>query len=140
MSYLAHYLFFKDNCKEAMEFYQSVFGGKLDVMYVKNSPVASNMGADMQDLVLHSYLESGKIVLMASDYLDTGSSLQKGNNVEVCLVCDSKEEIETMFNKLSEGGKIVMPLKDEFFGMFGSFVDKFDIPWMVQFDNGKNNG
>ena len=61
-----------------------------------------------------------------------GPNLTQGNNLFLCLVCKSKEEIETLFFKLSQGGKVTTPLRQEFFGTYGDLADKFGINWMLQ--------
>lgn len=129
---LSPYLFFNGNCKEAMEFYHQCLGGKLDQMKLSDSPIADQYPAEAQSQIMHSYLESGDLILMASDNM--GQPYNPGDNVNVCLHGVALTEVEALFNKLSEGGKITMPLKEEFFGMFGSFVDKFGINWMIQSD------
>lgn len=132
MATLNAYIHFKGNAKEAMEFYQSIFGGKLDIMPFKGSQMESMMPAEAQDNVLHSYLKSGDLELMASDMVEDGD-YKVGNAMSLCLVCSSKEEIETHFKKLSEGGKVGHGLNEEFFGIFGDLVDKFGMPWMLQY-------
>jgi len=62
-----------------------------------------------------------------------GPELTQVNNVFLCLVCKSKEEIDTLFSKLSQGGKVTTPLKQEFSGTYGDLADKFGIKWMFQF-------
>ena len=62
-----------------------------------------------------------------------GPGLTQGNNVFLCLVCKSKEEIETLFSKFSQSGKVTTPLRQEPFGTYGDLTDKFGIHWMFQF-------
>jgi PhnB protein len=84
----------------------------------------------MKDQVLHGSLAKDNLTIFGSDV--AGAELTQGNNVFLCLVCKSKEEIETLFSKLSQGGKVKTPLKHEFFGTYGDLVDKFGINWMFQ--------
>ena len=72
------------------------------------------------------------MVLMASDNLGQ-EGYKHGNTVSLCLVCGSKEEIETLFSKLSAGGRVKHSLKEEFFGTYGDLTDKYGFNWMFQF-------
>jgi PhnB protein len=125
------YLRFKGNCREAMQFYKECLGGVLTLVPVRGSPVASQMPAAVQDDILHSVLTSGSVMLMGTDM---GEDLYKhGNTVFLCLVCQSKEEIESLFSKLSAGAKVLHPLRQEFFGTYGDLIDKYGFGWMFQF-------
>jgi PhnB protein len=135
MAHLVAYLTFDGNCKEAMEFYTACLGGKLDLMTVGSSPMAAQMPG-MGDQVMHSRLVSGNMILMASDSM--GRERQEhGNSVSLCLVCDSKTEVEGLFSRLSAGGQITSPLKEEFFGTYGAVADKFGFRWMLQYGTGQ---
>lgn len=137
MATLNPYLFFNGNCREAMEFYQSNLGGKLDIMTVGESPMAENFPKERHDEIFHCMLATDKIVLMASDWMAEGKA-QDGTHVSLVLNCESKDEAESLYSKLSEGGKVTMPLKDEFFGTLGAFTDKFGINWMVEYSKDEN--
>lgn len=133
MQYLSPYLFMNGNCREVMEFYKQCIGRELFVQTVGESPVASNFEEKFQTQVLHAALMDGKkMLVMASDMVD-GSTATHGNTVDLALVCESKEELERIFEKLSVGGEVKMPLKEEFFGTFVGFVDKYGFSWMLQY-------
>jgi PhnB protein len=132
MAKLNAYLTFSGNCKEAMEFYKSCLGGELTLMTVGESPMAAQTPVAMRDSIMHSLLTSGSINLMASDMMGQGE-FKPGNTIHLCLVCESKEEIERLFAKLSQGAQAVRPLKEEFFGTYGDLTDKFGFGWMFQF-------
>jgi PhnB protein len=74
---------------------------------------------------------------MGTDTLESmGQKLTIGNNISIAIQPDSKAEAEKLFNGLSAGGKVTMPLQDTFWGAyFGMLTDKFGIQWMVNFDN-----
>lgn len=129
MATLNPYIHFPGTCVEAMHFYKDILGGKLDIMKVGDSPVAAQM-PDMKDQVLHSFLQNEHITLMASDM---GPKNPTEQIVELTLVCSSKEEIERLYTKLSEGGKVSRALTQEFFGTFAQFTDKYGVNWMMQF-------
>jgi PhnB protein len=89
------------------------------------------MPAEMHTNVLYSALTNEHITLYASDMMGEGAS---GSAISLCLVCDSKEQIERLYNGLAAGGNAVHPLKEEFFGTYGDVTDKFGNRWMFQFD------
>jgi len=136
MTQISAYLHFNGNCREAMTFYQGCLGGKLALQTVGESPMAARMPAEAQKQILHAALTSGGITLMASDMIGQ-EGVTKGNNISLSLVCSSREEIESLFSKLSAGGKVSHPLKEEFFGTHGNLTDKYGINWMFTYEKPK---
>jgi len=130
------YLKFNGNCREAMRFYQSCLGGEISLMTVGEAPIKNQMPAEMQDKIMHSVLTSGSIMLMGSDMIGE-DGYRHGNTLSLCLVCKSREEIETLFSKLSAGGRATHALKEEFFGTYGDLVDKYGFSWMFQYGQGQ---
>jgi PhnB protein len=90
------------------------------------------MPAAMRDKILHGVLTSGKMVLMGSDMVGE-EGYKPGNTISLCLICDSKVEIDRLFSQLSEGGRVRHPLKGEFFGTFGDLTDRYGFNWMLMF-------
>ena len=131
MVQLNPYLTFSGNCRDAMTFYQHCLGGELSMETVGESPAAPGFPAEVQEQILHSYLKSGNMVLMAADAVD-GSVVTPGTAVTVCINAGSREETRAYFEKVAEGGTINAPLQEEFFGMYGAVTDKFGINWMFQ--------
>jgi PhnB protein len=136
MTQINAYLHFNGNCREAMTFYRECLGGKLELQTVGESPMAGQMPAEAQKSILHAALTQGGIVLMGSDMMGPGGAI-KGNLVSLSLVCSSKEEIESFFSRLSAGGKVAHPLKEEFFGTHGNITDKYGINWMFTYEKPK---
>ena len=132
------YLNFDGKAEEAFNFYKSVFGGEFSGnMKMKEAPGTEQLTEDEQNRTLHISLPIGKdIVLMASDIIPSvGQKLIKGNNNYISLHPESGEESDRLFNALSAGGKIEMPMADQFWGdYFGSFTDKFGVCWMINFN------
>ena len=124
------YLSFNGNCKEAMEFYKSCFGGDLTLMPVAGSPMEKDM-PDKKDQIMHSVLKSKDMVLMGSDLL-MGESVTHGSDMTLCLSGGKLAELQEYFNKLSEGGKVNTKLAETFFGYYGDLVDKNGFHWMFQ--------
>ncbi len=123
------YLSFRNTAREAMDFYQSVFGGKLT-----RSTFAEFHASDdpsEQDKIMHSMLTTGGQVLMASD---TPNSMDytPGNNYSISLSGDDDAELRGYWGKLSAGGTVTMPLAQAPWGdTFGMCTDKFGVSWLV---------
>lgn len=134
MTKLNPFIRFNDGkCREAMEFYKGIFGGKVEFMTVGESPMAKDMPADKQDFVMHAELtNSSGITFYGSDMMRDKAVV--GDNVGLALDCASQEEIEKHFKMLSEGGKVFMPLEDAFWGgVFGVVTDRYGVEWMLNF-------
>ncbi len=133
------YLNFAGNTEEAFNFYKSVFGGEfLTLQRFKDTPEAGNVAEKDKDKIMHVSLPIGNgNVLMATDALESmGHKLTVGNNIQISIQAESKEEADKLFNGLSEGGKIELPMQDMFWGdYFGMFTDKFGILWMISYTN-----
>lgn len=134
------YLNFNGNCEEAFLFYQSVFGGEFPYLgRFKDMPQkeGESIPTEMGDKIMHVSLPISKETsLMGSD---TGGEwaqyFKAGNNFSVSITAESKEEADRLFNGLSAGGKVTMPLASTFWGdYFGMLEDKFGINWMMSFN------
>jgi PhnB protein len=126
------YIGFRDQAREAIEFYHSVFGGKLTISTFKDLHAAED--PDEEDLVMHSMLEADNgLVLMCSD-TPKRMEYKPGTNISVSLSGEAEDE-ETMrshWDKLSDGGNVTIQLGKAIWGdTFGMVVDKFGIMWMV---------
>jgi PhnB protein len=132
------YLNFAGNTEEIFNFYKSVFGGEFSALQrFKDTSEAGNIPKQEQDKIMHVALPIGNgTILMATDTLESmGQKLTVGNNFYIAIQPESKEEAQRLFNGLSAGGKVEMPLQDAFWGAyFGMFQDKFGIQWMVNYD------
>jgi PhnB protein len=134
------YLTFNGNCEEAFTFYKSVFGGEFPYIgRFKDMPAeeGKKMTGEDAERIMHVSLPISKeTMLMGSD---TGgewaSSYSRGNNFSISINTDSKVEADRLFNGLSAGGMVTMPMNKTFWGdYFGMFIDKFGISWMVSFN------
>ncbi len=139
MPTLHPYLTFDGQCEKAFQFYKSIFGGEFaSIGRFKEIPPSEEftIPESEADKIMHVSLPIGKhTVLMGSDSSAAfGWHEQKGNNFAISINTDSKEEADRLFNGLSEGGKVTMPMNDAFWGSyFGSLIDQFGIQWMVSF-------
>lgn len=130
------YFSFNGNTEDAFIFYQTVFGGELQIDRYKD--LEDNMGASGDDLnkVANVALQIGAgTTLYASDVITTsGQDLITGNNFSVQLETENADEAETLFKKLSAEGEVDMPLmQTEWANKFGMLTDKFGIKWMVYY-------
>jgi len=129
-SKLNPYLSFKDSTREAMEFYRSVFGGKLDLNTFKDYHASQD--PDEDDKIMHSVLEADNgITFMASDTPDR-MEYKPGTNFSMSLSGDDEAELKAYFEKLAVGGTVTMPLNKAAWGdTFGMLTDRFGITWLV---------
>ena len=130
---------FNGNAEEAFNFYRSVFGGEFTtIMRFKDLsspefPIAENDA----NKIMHIALPIGKnSMLMANDVPEImGRTNENENRSKIVITAESKEEADKLFNGLSVGGQIEMPISDSPWGSyFGMFRDKYGIEWMVDFD------
>lgn len=134
MTQLDPYLSFNGNAEEAFNFYKSVFGGDFEAVlrWGDNPQCESFREADKQK-VMHIALKVGRSVLMGSDFVAMGDEkFTPGNNYTVSISPDTREEADRLFAGLSDGGQVIMPMGEMFWGgYFGAFSDKFGVKWMI---------
>jgi PhnB protein len=127
---LMPYLNFNGNCAEAMEFYKSVLGGKLDMQTFGDTPEMKTPKNE-KNKVIHAILKTKSLEFMASDG-DKKHPIKFGNSVHMSLMGNDEKALTKYFKALSKGGKIDMPLAKQFWGdKFGMLTDKFGVHWMV---------
>ena len=138
MPRVSTYLNFSRNTEEAFLFYKKVFGGDFTggrIARFSDIPPAQNaapMADTDKNLVMHVELPIlGGHILMGTDAPESmGFKLQSGNNIHINLEPDTRAETKKLFDALSEGGTVTMPLQDMFWGAyFGSCTDRFSIMW-----------
>lgn len=127
---IAPYLKFNDvKCREAMNFYHTCLGGELTISTVGESPMAKEM-PDEAERVMHAMLKGDGFEFYASDMMRDKAIV--GDNVSVCINVTDEAKAHAIFDALSEGGEVFMPLEKAFWGdIFGVTTDKFGIEWMV---------
>jgi len=129
------YLSFRDNAREAMNFYQSVFGGELSL----NTFGESNMASDPSenDKIMHAQLEAPNgMTLMGAD-TPNSMPLKEGSSITISLSGDDEQELRGYWDKLSAGGSVTMPLEKAPWGdAFGMLKDKYGTDWMVNIAGG----
>lgn len=136
MAQVNPYLTFNGTCEAAFNFYKSVFGG--DFPYIgRFKDMPGDVPEAAKELIMHVSLPISKeTILMGSDSSEAfGQTTTIGNNFSVSINAESEDEARKLFEGLSAGGKITMPLDKTFWGaFFGMFTDKFGINWMVNYD------
>jgi PhnB protein len=135
MATLNPYLNFSGNTEEAFLFYKSVFGGEfVTLQRFKDTPEADRVPDSAKDKIMHVSLPIGTgNVLMGTDALEEmGHPCKPGNNFQLSISVDKEQEADEIFNALSAGGKITVPIEKAFWGAyFGMLTDRFGIQWMV---------
>ena len=143
MALINPHINFNGNAEEAFNFYKSVFGGAFaKVIRFKDISIPGYQAAeDETNKIMHIALPIGKNILMANDVpASMGPVNENENRSKISISAESREEADKLFNGLSEGGNIEMPISDSPWGSyFGMFRDKFGIEWIVDFDQ-KYNG
>jgi PhnB protein len=137
MPALNPYLNFNGNTEEAFSFYKSVFGGDFaTIMRFKEMPQEYQDPTEDGQKIMHIALPiTGGDMLMGSDVPQKMGKAVTGTNVHISVSPTSEEEAHKIFNGLSAGGKVMMPLTQSFWGaLFGMFTDKYGIQWMVNYD------
>jgi PhnB protein len=128
-SRLNPYISFPGNAREALQFYEQVFGGNLALnTFGQFGP----QDPQLDDKIMHGMLETERgFTLMGSD-TPPGMEYKPGNNMAVSLSGDDEGELRGYWEKLSDGGSVTLPLEKQMWGdVFGMCIDRFGVPWMV---------
>ena len=129
------YVTFNGNTEEAFNFYKSALGGKIvNIQRFGDAPNADQMSEADKQKVMHIALEApDNISLMGNDHVDfMGGPFNAGNNFSLSFHPDNEALADKLFNSLSEGGTVMVPMSKAPWGdYFGMFTDKFGIKWMI---------
>jgi PhnB protein len=135
------YLNFDGSCESAFNFYKSVFGGEFEfIQYLRETPYGKELPETEKNRIMHVSLPlGGGTRLMGSDILPSmGHKLVMGNNAHMSIHPKNRADADKLFNGLSVGGTVTVPLAEAFWGSyFGMFTDKFGVQWMVNVDETK---
>ena len=142
MALINPHINFNGNAEEAFTFYKSVFGGEFTkiIRFKDISSAEFPVAENEANKIMHIALPIGKNILMANDVPPSmGKTNENENRSKISISADNKEEADKLFNGLSAGGLIEMPIADSPWGSyFGMFRDKYGIEWMVDFDSKYN--
>jgi PhnB protein len=138
MALINPHLNYNGNAEEAFNFYKSVFGGEF-VKIIRFKDISNEDFAVSEkeaNKIMHIALPIGNNILMANDVPEImGKTNERENRSKISITAESREEADKLFNGLSAGGEIEMPISDTPWGSyFGMFRDKFGIEWMVDFE------
>jgi PhnB protein len=127
------YLMFNGNCREAFDFYSRALGGKIEFMQTFGEAPGSEQHQAAKDQIMHVSMDVDGEKLMGSD-APGEFAVTIGNNFSISLNPSSEADAERVFNAISEGGKVTMPLGETFWAKkFGMCTDKFGVNWMVSY-------
>ena len=131
MPMLDSYIFFNGNCADAMHFYSEVLGTPLTaLMKYGDSPEPNQCAPGSADRIMHASMLVDGRNLMASDVPAGQEKPVQG--FALSLFYDQPDEARRIFDRLSQGGSVMMPLAETFWAQtFGMFTDRFGTPWMV---------
>lgn len=129
VSKLNPYLGFRTEARQALEFYQDVFGGTLSIHTFGEAGDAPD---DLGALVMHGQLDTANdFTLMAAD-TPPDMEYQEGSSISISLSGEDVDELRGWWEKLSDGGVVMVPLEKQMWGdEFGMCLDRFGIAWMV---------
>lgn len=138
MASINPHIHFNGNTEEAFDFYRSVFGGDFTrLMRFKdlNNPDFAFPEEEQQKIMLVRLPIGASCILSGSDVPNfLGVVNEEENRSKITVFADSKEEAEALFNGLSAGGEVEMPLNEGPWGTYlGAFRDKYGIEWMVEY-------
>jgi PhnB protein len=138
MATINPYINFNGNAEEAFSFYKSVFGGDFTTVarFKDMESPEFKVTESEANKIMHIQLPIGKNSLMGNDVPESmGRTNENENRSKISINCESKEEADRLFNGLTVGGKVEVPMNDSPWGSyFGMFRDKYGIEWMVDFD------
>jgi len=127
------YIAFKGNCREAIEFYKDSLGG--EVLFTQTYGESPMKGKGPDEKIMHCSIKIGDSVIMACDNVFEENPTIVGNNISLALGAKDVSQAETLFEKMSDGANVVMPLQETFWALrFGMLTDKFGINWMFNVD------
>ncbi|RZJ37787.1 MAG: VOC family protein, partial [Brevundimonas sp.] len=130
-------LSFSGQCRAAFEFYASVLGGEVRAFPYGEAPPGMPVDAKYNDWLMHAWLQVGDQALMGADMPpEFAPNIDKPKNgFDVTVHCPEPAESQRVFEALSAGGTVMMPFAATFWSRgYGSFVDKFGVPWMINTD------
>jgi len=138
---LEPYIYFDGNCEEAFTFYKSVFGGEFDGLtrYKDIPDEEKKMEIDDLDKIIHIGLPIGETVILMGTDASSDIQLKIGNNISLAISTQKEEIVRKLFEDLSEGGKVLMPLEKNFWAeLYGMLTDKFGINWVISKAKGED--
>jgi PhnB protein len=133
---LIPYLYFAGNAREVLNFYKDALNGDIvQLGTYGEGPMPCD--EDYKDKVMHArFVFDGNTIMMSDSF--KGQPVSTNGNIQLSVEVDDEKKLDEVFNKMAEGGKITMPLADQFWGArFGMITDKFGVNWMFNCEKKK---
>jgi PhnB protein len=132
---LIPYLHFAGNAQEVIDFYKQALGGEATINRYGDSPM--QVDEDYKDKIVHARYVFDNNMIMISDSFK-GQPVSTKGNIQLSVEADNEEQLRSAFEKLSEGGRVTMPLAKQYWGaFFGMLEDKFGVSWMFNYEMSK---
>jgi PhnB protein len=132
---LTPYLHFAGNAQEVIDFYKQALGGEATISRYGDSPMP--VDEDYKDKIVHARYVFDDNMIMISDSFK-GQPVSTRGNIQLSVEAGNEEQLRSAFEKLSEGGKVTMPLARQYWGaLFGMLEDKFGVSWMLNYEMSK---
>ena len=128
---LTTFLLFDGNCAEAMQFYQSCFGGDLILTRLGDTPMKAQLPPEQHHKITYAHLKAGVVEFSATDWLHPIHRRQQGNTTAMYITGDSYDELSPIFEKLRQSAdqEFLVELREMPFGIYGRFTDRFGVEW-----------
>lgn len=131
---LTPFLLFDGNCAEAMEFYQTCFGGTLTLTRLGDTPMKAQFPAEQHNRITNAHLMNGAVEFSATDWLHPTRRPQQGNTTAIYVTAEGLNELGPVFEKLREGGdpELLVALREMPFGVYGRLTDRYGVEWFFR--------
>jgi PhnB protein len=131
---LTPFLLFDGNCAEAMDFYQSCFGGDLVLIRLADTPMKAQFPPEQQHKITNAYLKSGSVEFSATDWLHPTRQRNQGNTTAMYVTGDGIDELLPIFGKLRNGAnpEFLVELCEMPFGVYGRLTDRYGVEWFFR--------
>lgn len=139
---LSPFLLFDGTCAEAMHFYQSCLGGKLEITLLRDTPMKNSAPESLHDKVAYARLMSGRIDISATDWQHQTRHPRPGNTVGLYLTGDSYDQLKEAFDRLAVGAdpNLLDELRDVPFGVYGHLADRYGVHWYFRGESSGSSG
>lgn len=137
MLHTTPFLLFDGNCDEAMTFYQSCFGGDLELNKLSDTPMKENFPVEKHSRIIYAHLKNNHVELSATDWMASPQlEPREGNMFSIYITGEGHAELKVIFDKLCVGAdkdkRTFQELKDMPFGVYGQFTDKYKVSWIFR--------
>ena len=131
---LTPFLLFEGNCAEAMQFYQSCFGGDLTLIRLGETPMKAQAPPEQHQKITYASLQSGSIQFSATDWLHPTRQPLQGNTTGMYVTGDGYDELSPIFDQLRKGAdaQLLTELREMPFGIYGRLTDRYGVEWFFR--------